>query len=205
MPLPTKTAVTFTALVILGIVAEAALGHGDGHEHVGDVWCGLVVAPENRCSEYDKRSDYRYPRTIEPTIARRHGEQYTVDAEGRIATPWPSEYQEGVTFTSIRDTDIEHRVATAEAHDSGLCAASVTVRRAFARDLDNLTLAEPRLNRYAKSAKDPAEWLPERDPALYAIRWIHAKRQYSLTADSAEVAALRAALPPTVRRAYCGG
>ena len=39
-----------------------------------------------------------------------------------------------------------HGRAVSEAHDSGLCAASTAVRRRFARDLDNLTLATPQLN-----------------------------------------------------------
>ena len=52
---------------------------------------------------------------------------------------------------STRDTDIEHIVARSEAHDSGLCAASAAVKAAFARDLLNLTLASPRLNRYSEA------------------------------------------------------
>ena len=35
-------------------------------------------------------------------------------------------------------------------HDSSLCAASMAVRARFARELDNLTLATPELNRNEK-------------------------------------------------------
>ena len=42
------------------------------------------------------------------------------------------------------ETDIEHIVATSEAHDSGLCAADRATRKQFAQDLRNLTLAPPR-------------------------------------------------------------
>ena len=66
----------------------------------------------------------------------------------------------GTCFATTRQTDIEHIVATSEAHDSGLCAASARVKAAFATDLLNLTLASPTVNRYPKSTKDLAEWTP---------------------------------------------
>ena len=53
----------------------------------------------------------------------------------------------GKEFDSKGDTDIEHIVARSEAHDSGLCRADASTRRAFSRDLLNLTLASPRVNR----------------------------------------------------------
>ena len=109
-----------------------------------DDWLALRVAPEERCSPYD-RDDYRYPRDIEGRIADRQGmwSLYT-----------------GYEFESLKESGIEHIVALSEAHDSGLCAADRRTRRKFARDLDNLTLALPHLNRYEKGAKDAAEWLP---------------------------------------------
>ena len=59
------------------------------------------------------------------------------------------------------ETDIEHIVATSEAHDSGLYARDRATRARFASDLRNLTLASPRVDRHQKRAKDAAEWLPE--------------------------------------------
>ena len=50
-------------------------------------------------------------------------------------------------FKEFSETDIEHIVARSEAHDSGLCAASPERRREFARDIRNLTLSAPHLNR----------------------------------------------------------
>ena len=75
-----------------------------------DTWRGLVVAPEDRCSAYSKRGDYPYPQSVEARIVAGLG--------GRIYGPYT-----GRTFSSTRQTDIEHIVATSEAHDSGLCAA----------------------------------------------------------------------------------
>ena len=86
-----------------------------------DTWRGLVVAPEHRCSPYDKKRDYSYPQSIEQDIVRRLG---------RVYGPYTDS-----CFASTRQTDIEHIVATSEAHDSGLCARSRAVRARFATDL----------------------------------------------------------------------
>ena len=116
----------------------------------GTTWRGLVVAPECRCSPYD-RDDYPYPQSVEPLIAERQG----------MRSPY-----DGTRFASLKESDIEHVVSISEAHDSGLCAASAEIRRRFARDLDNLTLATPALNRYEKRGLDAAEWLPEAESLL---------------------------------------
>ncbi len=141
---------------------------------------GLVIAPENRCSHYDA-DDYSYPQSVEPHIVARQG--------GRIYGPYTGTY-----FDSIRDTDIEHIVARSEAHDSGLCAADLQTRRNFARDLDNLTLASPSVNRHQKVAKDLAEWLPAHNRCWYVAQVIIVKSKYRLTMDSAERDAARTVL-----------
>ena len=64
-------------------------------------------------------------------------------------------------------------------------------RRKLGNDLDNLTLAAPRLNRNEKIAKDPAEWLPEHNRCWYVARYIEVKRKYGLSMDPAEAAAVR--------------
>ena len=86
-------------------------------------WRGLKVAPECRCSEYD-RDDYSYSQNVEPMIARMLGGMWS---------PY-----DGTEFDSLRESDIEHIVAVSEAHDSGLCAASRNLRRMFASDLGQL-------------------------------------------------------------------
>ena len=60
-------------------------------------------------------------------------------------------------FASTTETDLEHIVAASEAHDSGLCARNAATKAQFARDLRNLTLASPRVNRHEKSGRDAAE------------------------------------------------
>ena len=137
---------------------------------------GLTIAPEYRCSRYD-RDDYPYPQSLEEKI---------IAAQGGIYSPYTGE-----TFRSRRASTIEHIVALSEAHDSGMCAASAAEKSRLAQDLDNLTLASRELNREIKKAKDAAEWLPPRNRCWYVGRIIKVKRKYGLTVDRREAEALR--------------
>ena len=145
-----------------------------------DTWRGLVVAPEHCCAPYD-RADYPYPQSVERDIVAALG--------GRVYGPYT-----GTHFTSRRETDIEHVVAISEAHDSGLCAAGAETRARFARDLDNLTLASPTVNRHEKRAKDAAEWLPARNQCWFAARVVAVRQKYALTVDAREATALETVL-----------
>lgn len=140
----------------------------------------LVVAPESRCSPYDS-DDYPYSQSVEAQIVARMG--------GRIYGPYT-----GTTFSSTGETDIEHIVAKAEAHDSGLCSASAQTRRTFSNYLLNLTLASPSVNRHQKTAKDFAEWRPALNQCWFADAIIKVKAKYRLTVDSREKAALERTL-----------
>ena len=142
-------------------------------------WRGLTVAPEKRCSPY-QRSDYSYSQKLEVAI---------IERQGGLFSPYTGE-----RFASRRESDIEHIVATSEAHDSGACAWSKARRRAFAGDLDNLTLASPKLNRGDKQAKDFAQWQPARNKCWMAETIVAVKRKYELSVDVAEQQALAAVL-----------
>ena len=146
----------------------------------GQMWRGLTVAAEYRCSPYDA-DDYPYSQSVESRIV--------ADMGGIIYGPYT-----GRSFSSTRETDIEHIVARSEAHDSGLCAADSGTRRQFSSDLLNLTLASPSINRHQKSGKDAAEWLPELNQCWYAGRIVQVKQEYGLTVDPREVEALDAVL-----------
>ena len=152
--------------IVLGLVDAAP----------AETWRGLVVAPEHRCSDYDKRRDYPYPQSVERDIVR---------ALGAVYGPYT-----GRCFASTAETDIEHVVATSEAHDSGLCAADAAMKARFARDLRNLTLAAPAVNRYQKSGKDAAEWVPDRNRCWFAGRGVEVRRAYGLTIDRREAAVI---------------
>ena len=143
-----------------------------------EMWRGIFVAPEDRCAPYSQ-DDYRYPRTVEAAI---------VEEIGEIYSPYT-----GDCFSSARLTDIEHIVARSEAHDSGLCEATRNLRKDFARDLLNLTLASPSLNR-AKGALDAADWMPDENPCWFANRIVKVRRKHHLTIDRREADALEAVL-----------
>ncbi|MDE0661985.1 MAG: HNH endonuclease family protein [Gammaproteobacteria bacterium] len=186
-------------LAAAALAAAAALGVEPG------TWCGLKVEPENRCSPYDRKHDYSYPASIEWDIVERRDN--FADPDGVLDRPFPSPYVAGLYFDRIKGrrgldeshgghrhlatgTDIEHIVAAAEAHDSGLCRADRETRTRFARDLDNLTLASPGVNRHSKSDKDAAEWLPPDNRRWYARTVVRVKRKYGLSVDAAERDAL---------------
>ena len=141
-----------------------------------DVWRGLAVAPEDRCSPYDP-DDYPYSQSVERRIVAGMG--------GIVYGPYT-----GMWFDSTSETDIEHIVARSEAHDSGLCAASAATRRRFSSDLINLTLASPAVNRHQKSGKDAAEWVPDLNQCWFANRVVEVRKSHDLTIDEHERDAL---------------
>ena len=166
IPTATNTPVPPTATPAPPATATTTSGGG------GNDLEGVTIAPENRCSPYDS-GDYSYPQSVEPQIVAQQG--------GRIYGPYTGTY-----FASTGETDIEHIVARSEAHDSGLCAANSAARKAFGRDLFNLTLASPSVNRHQKIAKDLAEWLPALNQCWYVNQVVLVKRAYNLTMDQAE-------------------
>ena len=160
------------ALACLAGLLALGLIHGVSAE----TWRGLTVAPEHRCAPYDKKRDYPYSQSVEREIVRELGRVYGPHT--------------GACFASTSETDIEHIVAASEAHDSGLCARDAETRARFARDLRNLTLASPRVNRHEKSGKDAAEWVPARNRCWFAGRVLKVRRAYGLTIDRREAAVL---------------
>ena len=152
-------------------------GCGFSADTVGasEMWRGLLVAQENRCSRYNA-DDYKYPQSMELQIIEEMG--------GNIYGPYTGRH-----FFSRRQTDIEHIVARSEAHDSGLCAEDFATKAAFSRDLLNLTLAAFEVNRCGRKGKcahDAAEWMPEKNQCWFAGRIVEVRRKYRLTIDRRE-------------------
>ena len=141
---------------------------------------GISIRAENRCTPYES-DDYRYPQSLEAQIM--------AEMEGSFYSPYTGE-----TFDWGEDVDIEHIVARSEAHDSGLCAADIFTRLAFASDPLNLTFASPEVNRDQKVAKDVAEWLPALNKCWYVNRVVAVKRRYGLSMDAREAEAALAVL-----------
>ncbi|HCV03506.1 excalibur calcium-binding domain-containing protein (plasmid) [Alteromonas macleodii] len=145
-----------------------------------DTWRGLIIAPENRCSPYDKKSQYPYPQSVEDIVVANMG--------GIVYGPYT-----GRIFENDRKTDIEHILSTSEGHDSGLCAASPEVRKQFAIDPLNLTLAAPEVNRCNPGGKcgfDAAEWMPEKNQCWFSNRIVEIRQKYKLTIDINEARTL---------------
>ena len=195
-PSPPRRRGSASRFALTCVAAVAALGLVVGAS--AETWRGLTVAPEHRCAPYNKKRDYPYPQSVERDIVRELGAVYG---------PYT-----GTCFASTGETDIEHIVAASEAHDSGLCAADSATKARFARDLRNLTLASPRVNRHEKSGKDAAQWAPARNRCWFAARVVDVRRVYRLTIDRREAAALErilagcesAALEPVVCAAPSG-
>lgn len=171
----TNTLPAWSVRAMAGLVVLALAGGAPA-----ETWRGLTVSPEHRCSGYDRKRDYVYPPSVERDIVRELGAVYG---------PYT-----GTCFATAAETDIEHLVATSEAHDSGLCARDRETRRRFARDLRNLTLASPTVNRHQKSGKDAAEWLPAKNQCWFAHRVLEVRRAYALTVDRREATALEQVL-----------
>ena len=174
-----RSRVVFYCGLFAGCLSLGVAAHGLG----ADEWRGLIVAPEQRCAPYDP-GDYPYPQAVELQIIARMG--------GKIYGPYTGRY-----FSSRQKTDIEHIVARSEAHDSGLCGTDSARKRAFARDLLNLTLAAPAVNRCGPRGKchhDAAGWLPPMNRCWFAGRILDVRRKYRLTIDRREAAALERVL-----------
>ena len=91
------------------------------------------------------------------------------------------------TFDSVKDVDIEHIVAFAEARRSGLECSEAS---GFVNDMLNITVAFPKVNRHEKSDKDIADWQPQRNVCWFAGRVKAVKEKYGLTYDDRERQAL---------------
>ena len=145
-----------------------------GEYHIHSHWRGVRIAPEHRCAPYERRT-YRYSPAMEDSL---------VAIIGGLYSPY-----DGQVFDSKKDTHIEHIVATTEAHDSGMCARSDSVKKVFAADLLNLTLAGAGLN-ISKSGKDATDWVPEKNRCWFAYRVVAVRQKYDLTIDRMEAAVL---------------
>ncbi|MGI5260880.1 HNH endonuclease family protein [Streptomyces angustmyceticus] len=107
---------------------------------------------------------------------------------------WRS-YYDDKTVTDARKLDIDHVVPLAEAWDSGASKWSTKRREQYANDLGaerSLVAVSLGPNR-TKGDQDPAEWMPPAKDATctYATDWISTKLRWKLTADHAEIKALR--------------
>ncbi len=102
---------------------------------------------------------------------------------------WHSAY-DSLETTNSSTFDVDHVVPLAEAWDSGASAWTPDRRMRFANDLGipwSLIAVSASSNR-AKSAADPAEWMPPLSAVrcAYVADWLAIKTRWSLAIDSRE-------------------
>ena len=153
-----------------------------------ETWRGLKVCDERPRDGYARDAFGTGYSSLEDEIIA--ALPPTMKANGQVYTPY-SCLAFDITANGTAATDIEHIVALAETHDSGIADER---RRDIASDLDNLTIADPTVNRSQKSDRDAADWRPARHGAWFAERVIQVKLEYGLSVDPAERDALEALL-----------
>lgn len=191
-PFAKARSVFLVALLFLFSLSRAGAAAQEPREfgcHDGaDMWEGLCIRPEpDRRSGY-ARADHADSESaiIRSVLARRAGRF--------VVGPYTCRRFEVKVRASggalYADTDIEHVVALAEAHDSGLAPSQ---RHAFANDLFNQVLVDSSANR-SKGGRDAAEWTPDHNRRWFARRVIDVKLKWGLSVDLAEAEALRGLL-----------
>ena len=121
---------------------------------------------------------------------------------GQVYTPYACTLFD-VRADGTAATDIEHIVALAEAYDSGLAESQF---QTFAGDIDNLTIADPAVNRTQKADRDAGEWGPPENRGWFAARIVDVKQKYGLSVNPAERDVLQEMLNSDPSRAVtCGG
>ena len=118
----------------------------------------------------------------------------TVTGDCEISGSWFSAF-DGETTTNPSNFDVDHMVPLKEAWDSGANRWDSATRERFANDLGSphSLIAVSRGSNRSKGAKDPAEWMPPRESYTceYIFSWTLVKIRWSLSADQAEINALR--------------
>ena len=146
-----------------------------------ETWMGLRVCEETARTGYDRDAFGSPYSSLEDEIVASLPQM-----DGQVYTPYTCMLFD-IEPNGTAATDIEHMVALAEAYDSGLPEAQYS---AFAGDLDNLTIADPTVNRNAKSDRDAGEWMPERNRGWFASTVVAVKQKYELSVNPAERDAL---------------
>jgi len=104
----------------------------------------------------------------------------------------------GLVYEDPGDVSIDHLVPLKEAYVSGAATWPAATMVAFGNDVDRPEALKVigGSGNASKGDKDPAEWKPPLQAAWpsYARSWLVVKVAYGLTADQAEVDALRAIL-----------
>lgn len=123
----------------------------------------------------------------------RSGGLTEADCGGAMTGEWVSMY-DAEAVTDSGDLDIDHFVPLKEAWGSGAVDWTTEDRQSYANWLGNSwhLIAVTASSNRSKSDQDPAEWMPEDESVwcAYVWAWVEVKKEWSLTVDEAEKAAL---------------
>ena len=149
-------------------------------------WMGLPVCEEGIRVGYDRDDFGRAYESLEDEII------VSLPNLGatQVYTPYTCTLYD-IRSDGTADTDIDHIVALAEAYDSGLPESQF---REFGGDIENLTIAQPSVNRSQKGDRDAGEWRPAHNEGWFAARIVAVKQKYGLSVNSAELDALQSML-----------
>ncbi|MFJ2098354.1 HNH endonuclease family protein [Streptomyces anulatus] len=162
----------------------------------------LTVGAEGSSSGYSRD---KFPHWITQSgacntrevVLKRDGTNVQQDSScTAVSGSWFSPY-DGATWSAASDVDIDHMVPLAEAWRSGASSWTTAQRQSFANDLTRPQLIAVTDNvNQSKGDQDPAEWMPPTSSykCTYVRAWVHVKKHYNLTVDSAEKSALQSAL-----------
>ena len=148
-------------------------------------WMDLPVCEEGARIGYDRDAFGSAYGSLEDEII-----ESLPKSGGSVYTPYTCKLFD-IRADGTADTDIEHIVALAEAYDSGLPESDFL---AFGGDIENLTIADPAVNRDEKSDRDAGEWGPPRNRGWFAARVVAVKQKYDLSVNPAERDALKSML-----------
>lgn len=162
----------------------------------------LTVSAEGSSSGYSRD---RFPHWITQSgacntrevVLKRDGTNVQQDSScAAVSGSWYSPY-DGATWRAASDVDIDHMIPLSEAWRSGASGWTNAQRQSFANDLTRPQLIAVTDNvNQSKGDRDPAEWMPPRSSykCTYVRAWVHVKKHYNLSVDSAEKSALQSAL-----------
>lgn len=160
---------------------------------------GLTVQTEGSMTGYS-RDLFPHWHTVSgtcdtrETVLKRDGTNVVTGSDCRATSgKWFSPY-DGVSTTDASTFDIDHIVALAEAWRSGAKSWTTAKREAFANDLSHSQLiAVSASSNRSKGDQDPSTWMPTTTSyrCTYAKMWVGSKHAWGLSAQSAEVTALK--------------
>lgn len=92
----------------------------------------------------------------------------------------------GNHISDVKDTDYDHIIPLAYAHNHGGSSWSPEKKKRFADDPSNGVCVNRHDNR-AKGAKGPSEWMPERNQKWYCEQWLRIAKEWNLEIEEADM------------------